>query len=204
MTENQTYLSNGESSSNNSNNENLPKEDNSKKTGKALKIVNICLIALIILLVAMLIIFQFVLTPMTIVGESMENTLKDKDKVFVQKVAYKLTYGDIVVFKRPGAKEPPIKRVIGMAGDNIKFDQNRKLWLRNDIVIEEDYIKEKAYISAYFYQAEDMKKALTTVGVTVGQDELFVLGDNRNNSYDSHVYGAIKQDWIVGKYIGKF
>ena len=48
---------------------------------------------------------------------------------------------------------------------------------------------------------KEVYAALTTTGITVGEDQLFVLGDNRNDSLDSHIYGCIEQDWIVGKVI---
>ena len=73
--------------------------------------------------------------------------------------------------------------------------------------MQEDYTKELSYNSNYFSSTSqnlDVHTLLITTGITVGEDELFVLGDNRNNSKDSHCYGCIKKDMLIGKYVFKY
>lgn len=174
--------------------------ENRRTRGKMSTAVNITLSVIIVILIMVIATLLFVLTPMTVSGDSMNPSFNDGNRVLVLKLGYTLQKGDVVVFSRPGSNKPPIKRIIGMPGDVITFDT---LIMNYRINGEEltDYV-EVTYSPNYFSPTEhDVFVALTTTGITVGEDEYFVLGDNRNNSQDSHVYGCIKQDWIKGKVI---
>ena len=119
-------------------------------------------------------------------GYSMEPTLRSGEFVIVNKVAYKLgepARGDIVVFRFPKNPEQEyIKRVIGLPGDEISV-RNGMVYV-NNIPLEEGYIKSPpAYVGNW----------------TVPEDALFVLGDNRNNSSDSHNWGPVDMDLVIGK-----
>ena len=89
-----------------------------------------------------------------------------------------------------------IKRVIGVEGDHIQISFNggeiAKLY-RNGKEIKETFIYEP------MRQKNFGMGGVQEVDVTVGKGELFVLGDNRNNSYDSEDYGCIKTSWLMGK-----
>jgi signal peptidase I len=119
-------------------------------------------------------------------GFSMEPTLKSGEFVIVNKLAYKLgdpTLGDVIVFHYP--RDPAqeyIKRVIGVPGDRVQIS-NGQVSI-NDIPIEEPYIAD-----APAYQSE----------WTVPEESLFVLGDNRNNSSDSHNWGTVPMENVIGK-----
>lgn len=117
---------------------------------------------------------------------SMKPTLQPGEFLLVNRVAYKLadpTIGDIVVFHAPGVSEMDyIKRVIGAPGDVVRVaDGNVYV---NDQPLYEPYIADKPG-----YRGE----------WTVPEGEYFVLGDNRNNSSDSHLWGFVPQEDIVGK-----
>lgn len=122
-------------------------------------------------------------------GTSMSPTLKDGGYVLTSKIAYWLgrpQRGDIVVLNPPMNKGgiPYIKRVIGLPGERVTIRDGR-VYI-NGVVLNEPYIS-----GPPMYQGE----------WEVGDNEYFVLGDNRNQSSDSHAWGVVPRDHIVGKAI---
>ena len=118
-------------------------------------------------------------------GSSMEPNLHDGEYVIVNRIVYRLhppQRGDIVVFRRDASREF-IKRVIGVPGETVEV-KGRHVYINNR-PIEEPYI---AAPNAYTMEPR-----------TIGPDEYFVLGDNRNNSSDSHNWGTIQSSAIDGK-----
>ncbi len=119
-------------------------------------------------------------------GFSMRPTLDDGGYVLVNKIAYRSSlpeYGDIIVFHFPvDPNQDFIKRVIGLPGDTIA--------VRDGKVIVNDYSLDEPYIAA---------EPLYIGRWTVPEGQIFVLGDNRNNSSDSHSWGAVPLENIVGK-----
>ena len=164
-------------------------------------ILNTILSVIIVLLVLVIVTLLFFVTPMSVSGQSMYPTYHDGDKVLLTKVLYTVRAGDVIVFKIPGNDSPPIKRVIGLPGDIVFFDVNKMDYTVNGKPLD-SFGTDTGYSASYFETSErEVYSALTTTGITVGENEFFVLGDNRNISKDSHVYGCISQDWIVGKVI---
>jgi signal peptidase I len=119
-------------------------------------------------------------------GSSMEPSLHSGEFVIVNKLTYKLgtpQIGDVIVFHFPRDPEQEyIKRVIGLPGDHVAI-QGGKVYV-NGQQLNESYI---AAPPAYD----------TTVDVP--NNALFVLGDNRNNSSDSHNWGTVPLSYVVGK-----
>jgi signal peptidase I len=119
-------------------------------------------------------------------GFSMEPTLHTGEFVIVNKLAYRLgdpTISDVIVFHYPRDPEQEyIKRVIGLPGDHVRI-QDGQVYV-NDQSIEEPYIS-----TPPAYQSDWV----------VPEDSLFVLGDNRNNSSDSHTWGPVPMDNVIGK-----
>lgn len=120
---------------------------------------------------------------------SMQPTLYEGDFVIVNKLAYQLGKpgrGDVVIFKFPldPEREPYIKRVIGLPGEAVTV-RNGKIYINNnDYPLNEPYIKaEPNYENTW----------------VVPENSLFVLGDNRNNSSDSHSWGMVPLDNVIGK-----
>jgi signal peptidase I len=143
------------------------------------------------LLVA-LVIRAFFLAAFYIPSESMAPTLEKGDRVLVNKLAYKLhdvNRGDVVVFKRP-PNEPDngiqdlIKRVVARPGETVEI-RDCKVLIDGQALVE-PYVKE-------------WSRTCTSPPVTVGENQVFVMGDNRDDSQDSRFFGPISQDLIVGR-----
>lgn len=119
-------------------------------------------------------------------GYSMEPTLQSGEFVIVNKLAYRIgspTHGDVIVFHYPRDPEQEyIKRVIGLPGDHVKIAKGQVFV--NGKALQEPYIA-----SPPAYQND----------WNVPANSLFVLGDNRNNSSDSHNWGFVPMDYVIGK-----
>jgi signal peptidase I len=116
-------------------------------------------------------------------GPSMEPTFKSGDTLFVfERPLSEIRRGDLVAFSSPGRGQQFIKRVIAVAGDVVEI-RDGKLYL-NGAVQDEPYIKEPT--------------RYTLPPRTVPAGTLFVLGDNRNSSADSHVFGPVSGEVVLG------
>ena len=121
--------------------------------------------------------------------ESMYPTIKIGDHLLVDKVSYKINSfqrGDVVVFKAPPAtnrNEVMVKRLIGLPGDTIEI-KNGVTYI-NNAILKEPYVTEKVYTDF-----EPFK---------IPEGSLFMMGDNRNNSYDSRSWGVVPADYVIGK-----
>ena len=121
-------------------------------------------------------------------GFSMEPSLHTGEFVIVNKLAYRLgspKIGDVIVFHYPrDPQQEYIKRVIGLPGDRVVVSDGQVTV--NGAVLNEPYIS-----APPAYQTE----------IIVPSDSLYVLGDNRNNSSDSHNWGPVPLNYVVGKAI---
>ncbi len=126
-------------------------------------------------------------------GSSMEPMLSDGDNLIVDKISYRFSEPerfDIIVFPfRYAENTYYIKRIIGMPGETVYIDEEGNIYI-NDELLEEAYGREVIVDPGRAYEP-----------VTLGEDEYFVLGDNRNNSSDSRdpVVGNIHRDEFIGK-----
>lgn len=150
-------------------------------------------IYLLIVLCLTFLLIHYVGQRTRVQGDSMRPTLHDGDNLIVDKLSYRLQDPqrfDIIVFPYEHKKKTYyIKRIIGMPGERVRIDQDGIIYINGE-VLEEDY------------GAEVMRspgRAVTEI--TLGEDEYFVLGDNRNNSSDSRdpSVGNIHRDRIIGK-----
>jgi len=128
---------------------------------------------------------------------SMQPTLEINDRLIIDKVTYRFDSprrGDIIVFSPPPVLEEQdvrddlIKRVIGLPGDEVAIS-NGEVRINGD-TLSESYIKE-----AIGYEFGP---------VTVPPDHYLVLGDNRNNSFDSHAWGFVPRDNVIGRALVRY
>ena len=126
-------------------------------------------------------------TRILVQSVSMQPTLYERDRVLVNKLAYKIgkpARKDVIVFNPPvtNIDEPYIKRIIGLPGDVVRIT-NEQVYV-NDLPLQETYIAAPPnYVGSW----------------NVPPGHVFVLGDNRNNSYDSHFWGVVALESILGK-----
>ncbi|MBD5544280.1 MAG: signal peptidase I [Lachnospiraceae bacterium] len=148
---------------------------------------------ILVVLIAVYLVITFVGQRTRVSGESMTPTLEGNDNLIVDKITYRFKDPerfDIIVF--PYRYDPTtfyIKRIIGMPGETIRIDEQGNIFI-DDEILEESYGKE-----VIRYQGRAAKP------VTLGEDEYFVMGDNRNGSSDSREedVGNIARDEIVGR-----
>lgn len=136
-----------------------------------------------------LFIILFVYQPVKVEGGSMEPGLQDQERIFINKLAYRLENiqrGDIIVFRYP--RDPHksfIKRVVGLPGDHVRvFDGHVYL---NGHFIPETYVPEE-YLDSRSYPE-----------VNVPPGSYYVLGDHRSMSNDSRDFGPVPRGNIYGK-----
>ena len=174
-----------------------------KKTGGVGETVKTIVYAVLIALVVRTIAFE----PFNIPSKSMVPTLLVGDYLFVSKYSYGYSRhslplslhlfdgrlmehipdrGDVAVFKLPTDNRTDyIKRVIGLPGDHVRIDRGQVYV--NDHPLAEDYVE------------SDYRDDVSMREMQVRPDEFFVLGDHRNSSSDSRVWGTVPRRYIYGK-----
>lgn len=125
-------------------------------------------------------------------GRSMMNTLQDGNNLIVEKLSYRFSDPkrfDIIVFPPTGKKEYYIKRIIGLPGETVQIDEDGNIYINGEL-LEENYGAERI---------QNPGRAANPI--TLGDDEYFVMGDNRNNSKDSRSeeVGNVKRSQIIGR-----
>jgi len=145
-------------------------------------------------LATVVIAFTFALRMVTVDGPSMRHTLEDKDRLIISNLFYKPTAGDIVVFQLPGEDGPPlIKRVIATEGQQIMIDFNA--W---EVYVDGEKI-DSSYVNFEFPNSMDRGYSNIEYPRTVAAGRVFVMGDNRNHSKDSRIFGEVDQRYILGR-----
>lgn len=129
-------------------------------------------------------------------SKSMQPLLYPGDYISVSNTVYLETSpqrNDVVVFYKPDTKEmkpriPYIKRILAIAGDTVEI-KNAKVFV-NNIKVKESYVLDSNLKTKY---SQKMKLK------TIPENHVFVLGDNRDNSADSRMYGVVKKDDVIAK-----
>jgi signal peptidase I len=158
---------------------------------------------------------SFIAEPRYIPSSSMEPTLQINDRLIIEKLSYKFRKplrGEVVVFNPPAVAAVPdsslvyIKRLIGLPGDRISI-RDGKVFV-NGKALKEPYTKEPP---DYTLPTEDRTKCQNcflpdtlvepdkTLSFTVPPNSYWMMGDNRNNSLDSHAWGFLPEQNIVGR-----
>ena len=137
----------------------------------------------VIIILVVILVKAFIVSPIRVNGVSMNPTLHNGDIMLLDEISYRfqnIKRFDIVVVHYED--EYLIKRVIGLPGEEIRYEDD-KLYINNQY-IEEDFTH---------------KKTGGFSNITLGDNEYFVMGDNRSNSTDSRIIGPIKENQIIGK-----
>lgn len=151
------------------------------------------LVEILIAILAAFLMTHFGLEKTTMMGDSMKTTLKDGDKILVNKMIYHISSpkrNDVIVFRQTGKEHDfyNVKRIIGLPGETVLI-QNGQVYINGDLLDEKITV-------------DGMKNGgLANEELVLDDDEYFVLGDNRNNSEDSrfaNVGNIVKSD-VVGK-----
>ena len=173
-------------------------------------VINV-LLNVIIFVLLFLIILYFLISPVKISGSSMEETLSDGQIISTTRFKPKsFEKGDIVIVNTP-SYGVIIKRIIAVQGDKIAFVREKNsnyvhlCIMKNGKwdVLQEDYIKEQMIYSFSSFSGVTVSSGIDEIKennvITVSEGEYFIMGDNRNNSADSRIFGVIKQEDIISK-----
>jgi signal peptidase I len=152
---------------------------------------------------AALLVRVYVLQQFYISGPSMESTLQENNRVLVNKLSYRLHdihRKDVVVFDRITtsggviAHDDLIKRVIGIEGDTVEI-KDCKVFV-NSQEMQEPYLDKEILALP---NAVERCRVVDMKPVTVPTNQLFVMGDNRPESFDSRSFGTIPEHLVVGR-----
>jgi len=153
-----------------------------------LEIVKIFIIASVIVLPIRYFLFQ----PFIVKGESMIPTFHSGDYLIVDEISYRLgnpVRGDVIVFKYPkDTSQKFIKRIIGLPGETVEVGDGKVSIYKDN----EGQILDEKYLP-------NQSGTIGTLKFTLGTDEYFVMGDNREFSYDSRAWGSVPAKNIIGK-----
>ncbi|OGD87601.1 signal peptidase I [Candidatus Curtissbacteria bacterium RIFCSPHIGHO2_01_FULL_41_11] len=151
-----------------------------------LSVIGEILQTILVSLAIFLFVYVFLVQPHRVKGESMLPNFYDGELLLTEKVTYRLykpDRGDVIVFRAPSSQNVDfIKRVIGLPGEKIRIEDG-------SVFINGEKLAEP-------YETQP---TTGTVEVAIGNDQYFVLGDNRNASSDSRSFGPISKDSIRGR-----
>lgn len=146
-------------------------------------------------LAIVVILFTFVFRVVSVSGGSMDSSLSNGDRLLVNSLFFEPEQGDIVIVIKENdhTDDPIIKRVIACPGQTVRYDSSTGV-----VYVDGQPLDESAYV-------DDDKNGGTSSwlseGVTLGDDEYIVMGDNRKISFDSRneALGAVSKDDILGE-----
>ena len=159
---------------------------------KAKKEIREWIVSMVAAVAVVLLLKTFLFTVIRVDGPSMRETLQNNDRLMVSVLDMRLNGPerfDVVIMKYPNRKENFVKRVIGLPGDTL--------------IVQEGvlYINGERYEEPYLDEGRTVRfdKSSNNFSVTLGDDEYFVMGDNRDDSNDSRNVGVISRDMFIGK-----
>lgn len=172
-------------------NDEMQKNDEPVNKTSIRKIIcEICLY-IVLFVVCIYVVPNYVLQRTVVSGSSMLDTLHDGESMLVEKVSYRFkdpSRFDIIVFYPYGRDDKEdyyVKRVIGLPGETIQI-KGKDIYINGEI-LEENYGKDPI-----------SDEGIAIEPITLADDEFFVLGDNREISEDSRIFGPVKKSDIEG------
>lgn len=161
-------------------------------------------------LAAVFIITSFFFKYSNVVGDSMQNTLQSGEKLVLSCFLYDPEPGDIVVIDDRSLKDPIVKRIIAVGGQTVKFTHDAVYV--DGVKLIEDYVYTDT-AKPYQYSVVPCEALLDNLigyeegvyyEILVPEHEVFVMGDHRNDSYDSRDIGTLHEDSVLGKAVIRF
>jgi len=130
--------------------------------------------------------------PVKVEGTAMLPALNDGDRIVIERNPQKLERGDIIIFLFPEDKTKSyIKRIVGLPNETVEIQEGKTLV--NGTLLNEPYVDSQLNLSARSIARLELEA-----------DSYFVMGDNRDNSSDSRIWGPVKRELIYGKYLKKY
>ncbi|MBT3817310.1 MAG: signal peptidase I [Candidatus Magasanikbacteria bacterium] len=135
----------------------------------------------------------FLFKPFLVKGKSMEPTFFEREYLIIDELSYRFSEpqrGEVIVFRAPNIQEKEyyLKRILALPGERVRVEENKVIVYNEEhpqgVVVEETYLVEETNGSVQY---------------TLGAEEYFVMGDNRDESFDSRRFGPIHEGAIVGK-----
>ena len=135
------------------------------------------------------VVIVFLYQPVKVEGTSMMPRLVDQERIFINKFVYQLepvNRGDVVVFRYPfDQAKSYIKRVIGLPGETVRL-------VSGEVFINGQKLREP-------YIVEEYRDRQSHAPIVIPPDQYYVLGDHRNSSNDSRVWGPVPKQYVYGK-----
>ena len=132
------------------------------------------------------------LQPVRVAGIAMEPTLKKGDRILISKEIGELKRSDIITYRYPADESQNfISRVIGLPNEEIEIRDSKVLI--NGKILEESYVNSEN--NQYLFNLKSEK---------IPEGSYFVMGDNRDHSNDSRIWGALEKKFIYGKLVRKY
>lgn len=172
------------------NNNGVRDSEQNEDTGKFTVFLYDTVSVFVTALVVIAIIFTFIVRFVGVDGDSMNPTLYNNDWLMVSAVNNDIKQGDIVISTQPNAfNEPIVKRVIAKGGQTVDIDFNQGIVYVDGVALKESYVA-----------APTNTMEGVTFPLVVPQGQLFLMGDNRNNSTDSRsiAVGCVDERYILG------
>ena len=172
-------------------------------TNNGAKILREWVTVLVVALVIAITVRTLILQQFYISGPSMESTMYQDNRVLVNKLSYRLHdihRGDVVIFDRVTVDgeivqhDDLIKRVIALAGETVSI-KDCKVFIDGEL-LEESYLNDYDLAET---ELEDRCRVPVMDDLVVPKNQLFVMGDNRPQSFDSRMFGPIEQSLVVGR-----
>ena len=154
-------------------------------------------IAKIVIIAALIVvpIRYFLFQPFFVRGQSMNPSFENGDYLIIDEISYRFRdpqRGEVIVFKSPrNPSQRFIKRIIGLPGETIEIEDGKIIIYKDG---QPQVLDESEYLSLNLLTPGDIQ-------ITLGENNYFVLGDNRAFSFDSRRFGSLPKNKIIGRVI---